>query len=719
MGTGETLGVIHKNCRIAAVLSLGILPVSAIADGLTADNLITGQKNLYGTPGGLLDMPTAEMAPDGELATTLSYFDGFSKTTLTFQIMPRLSGSFRYSATDNLTPVFNTFYDRSFDLKFRLLDEGPVAPAVAIGLRDFIGTGVLAGEYVVATKSVGDKLRLTGGVGWGRLGSNGSIGSTGHRDPFSFATAGTGGSFNIDDWFRGDLALFGGVSFDVTDRLSLAVEYSSDDYVTERAAGIYNTDLPFNFGASYKINDNIRARAFTLGGSEFGLSVTIAFNPKNAPSPGGIEEAPLPVAVREPGSIADLGWTADNTATTQLTAAIDKSLTQVDLDLEGVEIRGTSAHVLIRNDRYDAGSQALGRTLRTLSRTLPASVETLHVTLIQNGMPLSTMTMNRRDLERLENAPAREALAAVKFEDSLRFGDIPRPLAKTYPRLDWVITPFWRFSLFDPGQPLRSNVGLRFGGDYNIGSGWIASGSVSVKLLGNLGNLNRVNTSRIARVRSDTALYADRDAPVIDYLTMAKYSRLAPDVYSRVTAGYLEQMYAGASGEVLWKPVNSRLAFGVEVNYVRPRDFNQLFGTRSRRTASGVIPEFNGHVSTYYDFGNGFRGQVDAGRYLAGDWGATVSLDREFANGWRVGAFATRTDVSAGNFGEGSFDKGIRITIPLSWMIGKPTRQSSNFVIRPLTRDGGQRVNVNGRLYETVRGGHQPEITKSWGKFWR
>ncbi len=708
------MDVIHKNCRIAALLFLGTLPLPAIAD-----DLITTQKDLYGTPGGLLDMPTAEMAPDGEIATTLSYFDGFSKTTLTFQVTPRLSASFRYSATDNLTPVFSTFYDRSFDLKFRVLDEGPVAPAVAIGLRDFVGTGVLAGEYVVATKSVGEKLRLTGGVGWGRLGSYNSLGSIGSRTPFNFATVGSGGSFSADNWFQGDFALFGGASYDVTDRLSFAVEYSSDHYDLERAAGIYKTDIPFNFAAGYKFSDTIRGRAFVLNGNQYGLSVILAFNPKNPANPGGIEEAPLPVSVREPGSASDLGWTADNTRSDRATSVIDTSLSQVDLDLHGIEIRGTSAHVLIRNDRYDAGSQALGRTLRTLSRTLPPSVETLHVTLIRNGMPLSTMTMKRSDLERLENAPAREALAAVEFQDSLRFGDLPAPMDDAFPRFDWVIAPFWRFSLFDPGQPFRSNVGLRFGGDFHIGSGWIASGSVSTKIFGNLDNITRVTTSRLPRVRSDTAIYAARNEPVIDYLTLAKYGRLGPDFYSRITGGYLEQMYAGASGEVLWKPVNSRLAFGAEINYVMPRDFNQLFGTRSRRTTSGVIPEFNGHISTYYDFGNGFHGQVDGGRYLAGDWGATISLDREFANGWRVGAFATKTDVSAGNFGEGSFDKGIRITIPLSWMIAKPTRQSTSLTIRPLTRDGGQRLNVNGRLYETVRSGHQPEIEKSWGKFWR
>ncbi|OZB12783.1 MAG: hypothetical protein B7X55_13915 [Rhodobacterales bacterium 34-62-10] len=37
-------------------------------------------------------------------------------------------------------------FDRSFDLQYKLVDEGRVRPAVAIGLRDFIGTGLFSGE---------------------------------------------------------------------------------------------------------------------------------------------------------------------------------------------------------------------------------------------------------------------------------------------------------------------------------------------------------------------------------------------------------------------------------------------------------------------------------------------------------------------------------------------------------------------------------------------
>lgn len=243
-----------------------------------------------------------------------------------------------------------------------------------------------------------------------------------------------------------------------------------------------------------------------------------------------------------------------------------------------------------------------------MSRELPPSVEMLHVTLIENGIPASTMSFSRTDLERLEHRPAREALAAARFTDTLRFGDYPDPFPTTYPRFEWSIGPYLRTSLFDPGNPLRADIGIRAKAKYHLGSGWIVSGSVGQKVIGNLDGAVRPNNSQLPQVRSDVDRYNRTDEPFIENLTVAKYGRLWPDFYSRVTAGYLERMYAGISGEVLWKPVDSRLALGAEINYTHPRDFDQQFGLRSRVTPGGTIPEFNGHVSAYYDFGNGFHG---------------------------------------------------------------------------------------------------------------
>jgi hypothetical protein len=148
------------------------------------------------------------------------------------------------------------------------------------------------------------------------------------------------------------------------------------------------------------------------------------------------------------------------------------------------------------------------------------------------------------------------------------------------------------------------------------------------------------------------------------------------------------------------------------VNYAVQRDYDMGFGFRDYDVVTG-------HLSAYYDLSKGFHVQVDAGRYLAGDWGATLSIDREFANGWRVGAFATLTNVSAEQFGEGSFDKGIRFFIPVSWFTGQPSRQSVGTTIRPISRDGGARLDVPDRLYDRVRGGQFGAIDDQWAQVWR
>jgi hypothetical protein len=93
-------------------------------------------------------------------------------------------------------------------------------------------------------------------------------------------------------------------------------------------------------------------------------------------------------------------------------------------------------------------------------------------------------------------------------------------------------------------------------------------------------------------------------------------------------------------------------------------------------------------------------------------------LTREFENGWKVGGFFTLTDLSSAEFGEGSFDKGITLTIPIDWFLGRPARDSITTSIRPLQRDGGARLKVPGRLYEQVREGQKANLVESWSRVW-
>lgn len=680
---------------------------------------------MFGTPS-LIEMPTAESAPDAELATTVSHFAGTTRTTLTFQLTPRLSASFRYASIDGLlVPGYNvddnlqplvplpagvnpdTFYDRSFDLRYRILDEGRYRPSVAIGLQDFIGTGLYGGEYVVATKSLTPRVKVTAGLGWGRLGSYGSIGKTGDRP---IEVIGEGGVPTYDRWFRGDVAPFGGIAWSPTDRLTLKAEYSSDAYTREVRSGVFQRESSLNFGVDYMVSRNLQMSVYSLYGDEVGVSFTLMNNVRESSVPGGSEGAPVPVRPRDAADIRDLGWTTDPQSAPEIRNRLKSGLETAGLQYEGLTLDDTSATLRLRNARYNNEPQALGRAARVMTRVLPGSVETLRIVPVVNGVASSAVTFRRSDLEQLENAPAEALLARTAVSDGYRLA--PPAEQGVYPQFNWSLQPYLQLSVFDPDNPVRADFGLRLQGTYKLRSNIELSAALTKKLTGNLDTVIRPIPSSLPRVRTDYAEYSKQGDPALEHLTLSGFGRPGPNLYSRVTVGYLEQMYAGISGELLWKPVDSRLALGAEMNWVKQRDFDQQFGLRDYDTVTG-------HVSAYYDFGNGFHGQIDAGRYLAGDLGATVALDREFANGWRVGAFATFTNVDFDDFGEGSFDKGLRVTVPIQALLGQPTRRSNTVTIQSLTRDGGARVNVRDRLYPRVRDYHRPEMTKEWGRVWR
>ena len=121
----------------------------------------------FGTPG-LLDMPSAAQMGDGTLGFTVAGAGTTRRNTLTFQISPRLSGSFRYAIISGFDPT-NDRFDRSFDLTYLVRQESDWGPSVAVGLRDFAGTGIYSSEFLAATKSFGSQFRATVGLGWGRL----------------------------------------------------------------------------------------------------------------------------------------------------------------------------------------------------------------------------------------------------------------------------------------------------------------------------------------------------------------------------------------------------------------------------------------------------------------------------------------------------------------------------------------------------------------------
>ncbi|WP_181711328.1 YjbH domain-containing protein [Roseovarius sp. TE539] len=678
-----------------------------------ADPTLETSYNSYGYPG-LIDMPVALSRPDGELAFTTSSFAGQTRNTLTFQITPRLSGSFRYSVLDDLAGRTGTLYDRSFSLHYRLLDESGWRPAFAVGLNDFLGTGVYASEYIVATKTITPRLRFSAGMGWGRLGSSGGFtnplsvfGDRWDRRPAR--DAGKGGEVEAAEFFRGDAALFGGLEWQATERLSFTAEYSSDANPDETPTA-FERDSQLNFGARYAIRPDIDLSLRYLYGSELGVQVTAALNPKAPPTAtGGREPAPPPL--RAETRVPRVSWPDSVEETTTLRRRVADALAGQGVRLHGMRRADDTVRIEIENATYTHEAQAVGRTARVLSRQMPADITQFVIIPVTNGIPVSELRLRRQDMAALEHhldgswrSFARTRIAAA--------GAGMAPAPERYPRFDWGLTPYLSPSLFDPDNPVRADFGAQLQARFEPAPGLEFSGTLRKRIIGNRDEATRRSNSVLPRVRSDFSLYDIEGDPALTDLTGAYYFKPGRDLYGRVSLGYLEPMFGGLSSELLWKPNDSAFALGIEANYVKQRDYDQMFGFRSYDVATG-------HVSAYWDMGNGFHAQIDAGRYLAGDWGATFSLDREFNNGWKVGAFATLTDVPFDTFGEGSFDKGLRITVPISWLTGEPSKSGYSTTIRPVTRDGGARLNVRDRLYERVRPLQKPDLQDGWGKFWR
>ncbi|MCP6133314.1 YjbH domain-containing protein, partial [Klebsiella pneumoniae] len=75
-------------------------------------------------------------------------------------------------------------------------------------------------------------------------------------------------------------------------------------------------------------------------------------------------------------------------------------------------------------------------------------------------------------------------------------------------------------------------------------------------------------------------------------------------------------------------------------------------------------------------------------------------ISKRFDSGVVVGAYATKTNVSSDEYGEGSFTKGFYISVPLDLMTTHPTRSTPTVSWTPLTRDGGQMLNRQYQLYD-------------------
>ncbi|WP_394178844.1 YjbH domain-containing protein [Yoonia maritima] len=675
----------------------------------------------FGMPG-LVDMPIAQSADEGAIAGTVVARDGMYRLNIGAQVTDRLSGSVSYTLTDlydeTATGIVEGELERSFSLQYRLVNESTYVPAVAIGMRDFLTPGRFQSEYVVASKSIGDSLKVTAGLGWGAMGTHegfdNPFGSRADRPAFDEGTP--EGQLATDQWFAGDAALFGGASYQINDKWGVMAEYSSIANPQQAFAPVAEVESPYNFGVTYRPIDGVQLALASLYGTDVALSGTFVLNANNRPGMGGTESAPVPVKVRSQDARAARTWDRAKVLETGLRAAMQALLEIEGLELTGLEITDTTARVRYENNRYRSQAQAMGRVARMMTQVMPGSIETFILEPETRGIPLSSTAISRSDLENLENrAGATDAmLQRAQFTDA-RSGEGLTQVASKKPAFTWGVSPYFAVSSLGSEGDSVVDLGVKLKAQYQITPQLVLSGAIAQSLINNDSKDPVVDsTPDLQNVRTDGGFYGDDGVPVLDSLMLTHYGRPGENLYSRISGGYLERMYGGISAELLWKPVESDLGFGAELNYVAQRDTDMAFG----------FDEYDydvvtGQVSAYYDLGDGYHTQVDLGRYLAGDWGGKVTLSREYNNGVLVSAYVSQTDVSYEDYGDGSYNKGVRVSIPLDFLTGSPSRKEYGATFRTRVGDGGAMLNVDGRLYDVVRDAHSNDLSDTWGRFWR
>lgn len=747
---------------------------------------------------GLLDTRTARFFPDGSLSISASFNNPDDRYAMTFQAFPWAEFTFRYAVNTSVKT-----YDRSFDVKLRLNEEGEYVPQFALGLQDILGTGIFSSEYLVGSKSWGP-LDFSLGLGWGRLASRGTF-----QNPFiifsdRFKTRpidfGRGGVPLFNTYFRGpDLGLFGGISYETPIRnLTLKLEYSSDAYVREKSQTGADYDFPVNVGLTYQAMESVDVSLSLMHGRDIGLQISVVLDPTRDNWPVRLDPAPRFRARPDGSTIIPANQPASrpaNAATgtvetrfvdlttpqapaptipppivppTQQTIATDAApeapaisdeivspppqapadaappaiagplpvpqaapepapaadaagldMIQAAIEAQRVTVVGLQAsadtiNVLIENTRYRRDSEAIARTARVLSAIAPPSIAYFEITTMARGQPLTRVTLPREQIDglaRFEVTPDELAYTSTVVPAPLDAGERVNKIM--FPSLDTALYPVFRQSLFDPDNPIYVELGVGASASLRLTRGLYVEGAVTASLYNDFDKIKRVSNSVLPHVRSDIAEYLKQGQYRIESLASSYFFKLAPEVYGRVTAGYLERMYAGAGGEVLYRPFGQRWALGADLWSVRIREFDILFGLRNYQAITG-------HLTAYYDMPwYDLQFAVSAGQYLAGDRGVTFQVSRRFSTGIEVGAWFTLTNVSADRFGEGSFDKGIRVYIPFEWVAPFATRSGYNLDLRPIQRDGGQMLSGNRLLYDMTTSSDYGQITQQWNRVFK
>ncbi|MEO3678861.1 YjbH domain-containing protein [Rheinheimera sp. FR7-31] len=648
---------------------------------------------------GLIQTPTARMAPAGDLSMNYTDNEEYRLWSVSIQLFDWMESTIRY--TDVRTRLYSddpnfsgdqTYKDKGIDVKFRLLQESSYLPQVSLGIRDFGGTGLFESEYLVLSKKW-HNVDFHLGMGWGYLGNGSNVSNPFCEIKDSFCQrpgefGGQGGKIDYDQFFKGTASLFGGIEYQTPwQPLRLKLEYEGNNYQQDFAGDLIQ-DSSWNIGAVYRwgnFNFDLNyQRGNTLGfGVHYALNLHDVRQYKVKPA-----LRPLPEQLNR-SEITDRD-------------ALPKALLQE----AGFALR--TAHIIddefiIYGEQlaYRDHDEAVERIGRILANEVPSHIKRYRIVNYAGNLAAVETVIKADDF-----------IAAARYESL--YSDIKSTYVRQQPEaktLGYKTQPsqkgffagsetFFIQTFGSPEEFYMYQGGIFANAGYRLSNNLMLNSTAKITLLENFDKFNfKVDNQQTAlpRVRTFVREYVSGDALSMENLYFQWQDQIVPDVFAQAYGGYLETMFGGVGGEVLYRPVDSNFAIGFDINYVQQRSYENDFDFFDYKTLTG-------HVNVYWkpEFLPDTQLTFNIGQFLAKDKGVNIDFAKRFDSGIVVGAYAAITNVSAEEYGEGSFTKGFYLSIPFDLFSLRPSKGRGRLPWIPIARDGGQPLNRPATLIDAT-----------------
>ena len=706
-------------CKIFGLISILLNPNFLTASSF--DYIYPNQAPSFSNYGtiGLLSSPSARFLPEGTVAFSWTSMQPYLRGSIVAYPFEWMEASYQYADINNqlysTSFAFSgnqTFKDKGFDVKLRMFEETDSIPAIAIGLRDLAGTGLFSSEYIVGSKRVGN-IDFTVGLGWGTLSGNSSFDNPLWSLSDEFLTresvkGSKGGEFTVKSFFSGPMGSFGGLEIFLPylNGARIKLEYDGVDYSKEGFPPILQ-ESRFNAGFIYPVTNSLHFKLGLVRGNtiNFGFSFSGNFSKK-----GGYAKKRDPhIPVKDSEIVKQINDTNDRYLyRTALQYLKDRKLYVQAMSIdkeEGIIDLAYSQSTHISNTR------ATGRVAKVLDEISPDDFTIFNITILNADMGLHTVEIDRDLFHRNDPNPIKnitlneESILPVLYDyESYEYKPIT-PL----PTHIYKIIPNLRSQLGGPDGFYFGDLRIAFKSELILRKNLSLQTSMSAGVIDNYDELKLASDSILPHVRTDIVQYLKQTKYFsLERLQLNYFNAISENLYSKISAGFLEPMFGGYGGEILYKPFYNDWAVGAEIWRVKQRSYDQKLDFLDYETTTG-------HLNFYYkEPYSKILLTLKGGKFLAQDSGIHVDLSRIFKTGLRMGVYFAKTDISRQEFGEGSFEKGWYFHVPIESFFSNYSRGYTGFGLRPVTRDGAATLMHAFDLYGVTDPGNSHSLMRDW-----